>query len=89
MAIKLDSNLEKVLAFMESNVEADKLVRTAATIAALAPTLWGTYVHLNDERLLCLTGESHHEQLSIATRSAVEGCAGGDSAEAMGSQSRM
>jgi hypothetical protein len=85
MAIKLDCNLEKVLSFMERNVEADKLVRTAALVAALAPLLWGETSSLS-ERALTLMPESFREQLSTATISAAAGCAGDGSGAAMGVQ---
>ncbi len=89
MPIKLDCDVEKVLTFMESNVEADKLVRTAALVAALAPLLWGEPSSLISERPLTLMSESFREQLSTARQLAGKGCAGDDSVEVMSIQQPM
>jgi hypothetical protein len=62
MGITLDHDVEKVLEFMERHIEQGKLVRVAASVAALAPILW-------DDDLVTFMPESRHEQLAIATQS--------------------
>ena len=90
MGIELDSDLEKVMQFMESNIQADKLVPIANTIAALAPVLWADLTPLLESRMVSLTSVSRRGQLSIATQSALgRPCAGDGSAAETDTLSRM
>jgi len=87
MTMKLDRNVEAVMEFLERNVEADKLVRVATTVATLAPIIWGNQVPLGIDRLVTFIPESCHEQLSTATQlHPVQVCAGDGSAVASDTQ---
>ena len=66
MGIKIDENVEKVLEFMERNVEADKLAHVAATVALLSPILWLKFEILERTPLVFFRSESIREQQSTA-----------------------
>jgi hypothetical protein len=68
MAMTLASDLEKVLEFMEGNVEKGRLVLVAKAAAALAPVLWADDFPLGRDSVLTFRPESRHEQLSTATQ---------------------
>ena len=65
MGIKIDTDLEKVLEFMQLNIPTDKLMHIAASVAALAPILWkadgGGFVFFRSELF--------REQQPVATQS--------------------
>ena len=68
MTLRTDPNMQAVLQFMEMNVEADKLIDVAMTIALLAPILWPKVERLERKAPL-LRLEYNHEQRSTATQS--------------------
>jgi hypothetical protein len=89
MEISVDADVKTVLEFMERNVAADKLLRVAAAVGALAPILWSELTPLQRSPVLSLSPECSHEQRLIATQSRLaEPCAGDDSVVAADSQSR-
>lgn len=87
MEIGIDPSVGKVLEFMERNVEADRLVRVAAAIAAIAPVLWSDVVPLGRNPALFLSPESSRGQRSTATQlHPVRECASDGSEGVEGSQ---
>jgi|SRR5581483_2420099 len=84
--IAIDRDVKLVLEFIESNVPADKLVRVATAVAALAHVLWSELVPLERYPILSIT-ESNCAQQSVATESRLAPqYVGDDSGVAMGSQ---
>lgn len=77
--IFIDSDVRIVLEFMERNIQADKLVRVAAGVAAIGPVLWN---HVTDEvptSLLTLgTNQCAHELQPETTGSALGSLDGHD-----------
>jgi hypothetical protein len=67
MGITLDRDVETVLAFMERNIEMNKLGRVAEKVAALAPVLWVDQDLTRKDRLIAFTPESFRGQLATAT----------------------
>jgi hypothetical protein len=45
MQIELDSDLQELVCFMQSNFETSKLASLAEAINRLSPLLWGSYRH--------------------------------------------
>lgn len=85
-AIQIDSDVNRVLQFMERNVAAGKLLPVAEAVCALAAILWRDPCPLQVGSVLSLN-QFGHEQLSVATQSHPEqGCAGDGSGAAKDSR---
>jgi hypothetical protein len=43
MTIAIDRSVEEVLTFMQSNIQADRLIAVSEAVAGIAPLIWGKY----------------------------------------------
>ena len=97
MLIEIDPDVKAVAEFMQSKIEARKLVGVAESLRAIAPIIWGRYdqipvvgIELCSEPLKCRTpgaAEEHCSESRLVASESVTGClrAGGDSGAAVGS----
>lgn len=86
MTLEMDSDVKKVMEFMQTNMAADRLIGVAAAVGNLAPILWGRYGHEEVHPLLF-----RYPSLQSAASGSIPagGCADGGSGAAIGANALM